>query len=71
MKNIILSHDEGIKIIQNLRKQLILSKKLEVKNSLEMNMLLDSLTLMENYIENDKTQKKLQEEWNFFNNKNK
>lgn len=71
MKNIILSHDESIKIIQNLRKQLILSKKLEVKNSLEMNMLLDSLTLMENYIENDKTQKKLQEEWNFFNNKNK
>ncbi len=69
MKNIILSHDEGIKIIQNLREQLILNKKLEVRNSTEMNMLLDSLTLMENYIEDDKTQKKLQEDWNSFSNK--
>lgn len=69
MKNIILSHDEGIKIIQNLREQLILNKKLEVKNSTEMNMLLDSLTLMENYIEDGKTQKKLQEDWNSFSNK--
>ncbi|EDT13236.1 hypothetical protein, partial [Clostridium perfringens] len=65
----ILSHDEGIKIIQNLREQLILNKKLEVKNSTEMNMLLDSLTLMENYIEDGKTQKKLQEDWNSFSNK--
>ncbi|XZI81594.1 hypothetical protein ACSXED_17710 (plasmid) [Clostridium perfringens] len=69
MKNIILPHDEGIKIIQNLKEQLILNKKLEVKNSTEMNMLLDSLTLMENYIEDDKTQKKLQEDWNSFSNK--
>lgn len=69
MKNLILSHDEGIKIIQNLREQLILNKKLEVKNSTEMNMLLDSLTLMENYIEDDKIQKKLQEDWNSFSNK--
>ncbi|HFD2049302.1 TPA: hypothetical protein ACF2C9_003258 [Clostridium perfringens] len=69
MKNIILSHDEGIKIIQNLKEQLILNKKLEVKNSTEMNMLLDSLTLMENYIEDGKTQKKLQEDWNSFSNK--
>ena len=69
MKNIILSPDEGIKIIQNLREQLILNKKLEVRNSTEMNMLLDSLTLMKNYIEDDKTQKKLQEDWNSFSNK--
>ena len=69
MKNIILSPDEGIKIIQNWREQLILNKKLEVRNSTEMNMLLDSLTLMKNYIEDDKTQKKLQEDWNSFSNK--
>jgi len=67
MNEVIMNHDEGIKIVEKIFNQVILKGTAIVKTDKEKAILLDALNLMKEFIESEKRRQEVEIRWNNFN----